>query len=217
VLKPVMIPYRFFYDESQSSIPNIFQVRNKKNGSHFTGLRILHKLSDGIDPANPYYLSIGELKEYFSETFNMVEDFEKNMDVFLKGDLLEANNRLDSYSNDVDSVKITNYGMYIYEALSSFFTYIELVSSDCGVYSESTASDIVLLSNKDYKLFNQRKRFDRINARLNKAEIFISYLGKEEQSELEFYGEDNVRFMKKISESFYNEKDGVLRSASRQK
>ncbi|MGL6521644.1 hypothetical protein ACSZNC_11465 [Aeromonas dhakensis] len=82
VLKPVMIPYRFFYDESQSSIPNIFQIRNKQNGSHFTGLRILKKLSDGIDPSNPFYLSIGELKEHFSERYNMVDDFEKTLTFF---------------------------------------------------------------------------------------------------------------------------------------
>jgi hypothetical protein len=217
VLKPVMIPYRFFYDESQSSIPNIFQVRNKKNGSHFTALRTLHKLSDGIDPANPFYISIGELKEYFSEAFNMVEDFEKNIDIFLKLDLVEANNRLDSYSHNVDSVKITNYGLYIFETLSSFFTYIELVSSDCGVFDESTASDIVLLSNEDFKLFRSRKRVERVKTRLNKAEVFIKYLAEEEQLELDFFGDHNTRFMPNILESFKKEREGVLRSASRQR
>ncbi len=218
VLKPVMIPYRFFYDESQSSIPNIFQVRNKKNGSHFTALRILHKLSDGIDPANPFYLSIGELKEYFSEAFNMVEDFEKNIDIFLKWDLVEANNRLDSYSNDVDSVKITNYGLYIFETLSSFFTYIELVSSDCGVFNEATANDIVLLSNKDFKLFSGRKnRVERVNTRLKKAESFIEYLATEEQSELDFFGDDHIKFIPNIVELFEKEKVEVVRSASRQR
>ena len=216
VLKPVMIPYRFFYDESQSSIPNIFQVRNKKNGSHFTGLRILHKLSDGIDPGNPFYLSIGELKEYFSEEFNMVEDFEKNIDIFLKWDLVEANNRLDSYSQGVDSVKITNYGLYIYDTLASFFTYIELISSDCGVYDETTANNIVALSNKDFKLFRGKKRVQRVNARLEKAEAFIKYLVSEEEHELDFYGDETVRFMPNILESFQQERIGVVKSANRQ-
>ncbi|WP_155293160.1 ATP-binding protein [Comamonas testosteroni] len=31
VLKPIMIPNRFFYEESQSHIPNIFQIRSKKD------------------------------------------------------------------------------------------------------------------------------------------------------------------------------------------
>ena len=217
VLKPVMIPYRFFYDESQSSIPNIFQVRNKRNGSHFTALRILHKLSDGIDPENPFYLSIGELKEYFSEAFNMVDDFEKNIDIFLKCDLVESNNRLDSYSHDVDSVKITNYGMYIFKTLSSFFTYIELVSSDCGVFNETTANDIVLLSNKDFKLYRSRKRIERVKARLDKAEAFIKYLSDEEELEINFFGGDDIRFMPKILESFQKERDAVVKSAARQR
>lgn len=217
VLKPVMIPYRFFYDEAQSSIPNIFQIRNKQNGSHFTGLRILKKLSDGIDPSNPFYLSIGELKEYFSEKYNMVDDFEKNIDIFLKWDLVESNNRLDCYSNEVDSIKITNYGLYIYNNLSSFFTYIELVSSDCGIFDEAVANDIVALSSEDFKLFKDRKRVERVNARLNKAEVFIKYLLKEEEEEISFYGDDQAPFMPAILSKFIEEKETVIKSANRQR
>lgn len=217
VLKPVMMPYRFFYDESQSSIPNIFQVRNKKNGSHFTALRILKKLSDGIDPANPFYVSIGELKEFFSDKFNMVEDFELNIDIFLKWDLVEANNRVDFYSDQVDSVKITNYGLYIYNNLSSFFTYLELISTDCGYYDESIANDIVHLSKQDFALFKARKRVERVKARLDKAETFIDYLLGEEQAEVDFYRDDEPTFMPFIKESFLKEKDSVLTSARKQK
>jgi hypothetical protein len=217
VLKPVMIPYRFFYDESQSSIPNIFQIRNKQNGSHFTGLRILKKLSDGIDPSNPFYLSIGELKEHFSERYNMVDDFEKNIDIFLKWDLVESNNRLDSYSNEVDSIKITNYGLYIYNNLSSFFTYIELVSSDCGIFDETIANDIVSLSIDDFKLFKDRKRIERVNTRLKKAEVFIKYLLKEEEEEIRLFGDEQTAFIPAILEKFASEKEAVIKSANRQK
>ena len=216
VLKPVMIPYRFFYDEAQSSIPNIFKIRHKKNGSHFTALRILHKLSYGVDSTSPSYLSIGELKDYFNETFNMVDDFEKNIDIFLKWGLVEANNRLDSFSQDVDSVKITNYGLYIYETLSSFFTYLELVSSDCGMFNEGTANEIVSLSNEDIKLFRSRKRVERVEARLKKAQVFIEYLMDEEKNEADLYSNDIVCFMPEIFRSFEKEREGVLRSAHRQ-
>ena len=82
VLKPFMIPYRFFYDETQSSIPNIFQIRNKENGSHFTALRVLGFLTEGKDSNSPTYVSISELKDYFSENFNMVDDFEIVLDIF---------------------------------------------------------------------------------------------------------------------------------------
>ncbi|MEB3734467.1 hypothetical protein ULF88_10950 [Halopseudomonas pachastrellae] len=45
VIKPVMIPNRYFYDESLSDIPNIYQLRSNRHASHFTGLRILRKIS----------------------------------------------------------------------------------------------------------------------------------------------------------------------------
>ncbi len=44
VIKPFMIPNRFFYDEQTSLIPNLFQIRSKVLGSHFTATRILRRL-----------------------------------------------------------------------------------------------------------------------------------------------------------------------------
>jgi len=217
VLKPVMIPYRFFYDENQSSIPNIFQIRSKQNGSHFTGLRILKYLSNGIDRQSPHYVAVSQLRDCFADTFNMVDDFEKNLDIFLMKNLVESNNRLDFYSKDVDSIKITNYGLYIFEILSSFFTYIELISSDCSVYDETTAYDLANLSNEDYRLFYQKRRLERVDRRLDKAQVFIDYLVKEEAAEQEFFGNDIEVFMPHISKSFEAERIEVLRSAGRQR
>lgn len=104
VIKPVMTPNRYFYDEGLSDIPNIFQLRSNRLTSHFTALRILRKLSKGADGNNFSYYSLAELKHYFFEKFGMVEDFEKNLDVLLKHSFVEANNRIDSYTQDVDSV-----------------------------------------------------------------------------------------------------------------
>lgn len=83
VIKPVMIPTRYFYDELLSDIPNIYQLRYNRHGSHFTALRILRKLARNIEGASTAYLSMAELKNYFSETFNMLEDFTKNSDMLL--------------------------------------------------------------------------------------------------------------------------------------
>lgn len=215
VLKPFMIPYRFFYDEPQSSIPNIYQIRSKSNGSHFTGLRILARLADGIDPNNPFYVSVSELKDYFSETFNMVDDFEKNLDVFLKFDIVEANNRIDYYCEEVDRIKITTYGLYIYKTLSKYFTYLELISTDCGFFNESVANDMVELSKEDFRLFNERKKHDRIIARLSKAERFIEYLKNEEATEIEFYHLKESSFSTTIHKHFQEEQDQVIKSADR--
>ena len=146
----------------------------------------------------------------------MVEDFELNLDILLKRDLVEANTRVDYFSDVVDSIKITTYGLYVFNVLSSYFTYIELISTDCGYFNEETASSIVALSNEDYRFFQQRKRLDRVNCRLNKTETFIKYLMKEEESELEFYGATSTpRFSEKIFASFNEEKQDVLKSAQR--
>ncbi len=216
VLKPVMIPDRFFYNEVNSSIPNLFQIRSKSNGSHFTGLRILKKLSDGINLDNPFYLTISSLKDYFSESFNMVEDFEENINQFLKMNLVEANNRIDIYCEEVDSIKITTYGLYIYHVLSHYFTYIELVSSDNGFFDERIANEMVELSNEDYRFFMQRKRLERVKTRLKKAKTFIEYLISEEESEKEFFGiSPDEMFSYKILEHFESEKEIVIKSATR--
>jgi len=73
------------------------------------------------------------------------------------------------------------------------------------------------ISNKDYKLFKQRKKIERINARLDKAEIFIKYLQGEEEKEVELYDNNSMLFMPRIVESFAEEKIKVLKSATRQK
>ena len=44
VVKPVMIPTRYFYDEQLSDIPNVFQLRYNRHSSHFTSMSLLRKL-----------------------------------------------------------------------------------------------------------------------------------------------------------------------------
>lgn len=90
VLRPMMVPYRLFYDEQRSSIPNLFQVRSEENESHFTGLRILNMLSMGASSLNPDYVALSRIRAYFPETFNMLDDAEKNLNMFLKSGVVEA-------------------------------------------------------------------------------------------------------------------------------
>ena len=111
VIKPVMIPTRYFYDETLSEIPNIYQPRYSRHSSHFTAMRIIRKLAKHLDAgAVAAYISVSELKSYFSETFNMLDDFVANMDMLLKRGFIEADNRLDVYSESVDRViKVRSY------------------------------------------------------------------------------------------------------------
>ena len=137
IIKPVMFPTRYFYDELLSEIPNIYQLRYSRHSSHFTALRILQRLSRQVEGSTAWYLPVAEIKIYFAETFNMLDDCMRNLDILLKHGFIEADNRLDYLSDSVDSVKITGYGLYMHAELAFLFPYLDLVSTDMGVFSES--------------------------------------------------------------------------------
>ena len=219
VIKPVMVPARYFYDEKLSDIPNIYQLRSSRQGSHFTGLRILRKLAKGVDMSSPSYYSAAELRNYFAETFNMLEDFERNLDILLKHGFVEANNRLDTYSLAVDSVKITNYGLYMLNELSYYFTYLDLICTDCGIFDQQTSNYLAEAAKDEYRFFTRGDRMERIKVRLNRVEKFIEYLIKEEAMERDLYSlgmPESEMFTFKANEVFTVEKVAVRKSASKQ-
>jgi len=219
VIKPVMIPTRYFYDETLSDIPNIFQLRFSRHSSHFTSLRILRKLLRNVDGSTPAYMSIAELKAYFVETFNMMEDFMKNMDVLLRHGFVESDNRLDTYTDAVDRVKITSYGAYMAKDLAYIFTYLDLVCTDCGVFNEEVSNYLTAAAVKEYGLFTRGERVERVKTRLERVERFIAYLHEEECRERELYSlgmPKDEMFTAKCQAAFESEKTRVLTSAKKQ-
>ena len=216
VIKPFMIPSRFFYDEEISKIPNIYQIRSKAHGSHFTALRILRKLSSGHDHHNAPFISIATIGLDFVEYFSMKDDFELNLDVLLKHRLVESNNRLERFGRDVDSIKITSYGSFILHQLSKTFTYIELICSDCAIAAAETSNMIASLSNEEYRLYTQSQRFERVRKRIQKADIFIRYLESEELRETDLFKlHGDMQLTPAIRTAFQEEQKGVMKSASR--
>jgi len=220
VLKPVMIPNRYFYDEALSDIPNLFQPRSNRHSSHFTALRILRKLSKNFEKASPSYHPMSDLRLYFGETLNMVDDFEKNMDMLLKHGLIEANNRLDMFTKDVDSLKVTNYGLYMIRDLAYEFTYLDLVCTDCGLFDEGTCNYLTEAAKKEYGLFTRNDRVERVKVRLERVETFIQYLVREEYRERELFSlnmPESDMFTFKMLDNFDREKARILRSAKKQR
>lgn len=223
VLKPVMIPNRFFYDESQSHVPNIFQLRSKVKASHFSALRILQPLARLNDLQGAAFLPVSSLLTDFSSRFQMDDDFQQNTDMLLKYGLIEANNRIDEYSNDIDGLRITTYGRYLFDDLLSAFTYIELVSTDTAVFDSRVSAELAKLSTEEYRLWeaswsDAKKRVERVETRIKKANEFIDYLVAEEDREAELFGLTvDERFTTRIKLSLEDEISGVLRSANRQK
>lgn len=220
IIKPVMVPTRYFYDESLSDIPNIYQIRFNRNGSHFTALRILRKLAKNVDASAAAYMATSELVAYFADVFNMVDDFEKNLDLLLKHGLAESNNRVDSYSESVDQVKITNYGLYMVGDLAFNFTYFDLICTDVGIYEENVSNYLVEAARREYNFFIRGERVERVRVRLERVEHFLDYLHKEELREREFYSLGmpvNETFTSKALEIFEIEKTRVMASAKKQR
>lgn len=215
VLKPVMIPSRYYYDENLSYIPNIFQIRSKDTGSHFTCLRILQILNSKYEQGKDIYTETAELAAYFADNFLMLDDFKLNVDMMLKHGLIEARNRLDSYAEEVDALKITAFGVYFLCELNLHFTYLDLVCVDCGLFNEELANSIILSSNDEIKLFLGYDKKSRLLKRISKVRKFISYLAKVESTERNDYGLtiEQSCFSEKIAEAFKIEIAGVLKSA----
>lgn len=219
VIKPVMVPARYFYDEQLSDIPNIFQARDSRLSSHFTSLRILRRLAKNIGAGSSEFVAMAELRAYFSETFRMVGDFNLCLDVLLRYGFVEANNRLDFFNESVDRVRITNYGLYMLTDLAFTFTYLDLVCIDCNYFDEEACNSITELANEEYRLFYRKKRTDRVRTRLDRSEVFVKYLQKEEAREIELFNlriPEGESFSERLSVTFECERQRVLASAQRQ-
>ncbi len=216
VVRPLMTPHRFFYEESDSPIPNLYQLRSKSRGSHFTALRILKRLSRGADPNNAHFVAITDLRDIFGSTYELAEDFNGSIDMLLRYSLVEANNRIDEYSDEIDSVRITQYGLYLVEELAHEFTYLDMASSDCGVFDQTAANELADFGNEDYRLFRTNQKMERINARIAKVRCFLAYLQRQEKWEVENLGiVDEDLVSQDISQRFEKAVPGIERSALR--
>ena len=214
-IKPMMIPDRFFYDESRSAIPNLFRVRSNRNGSHFTAHRILQFLSDGQSTTGSVYVETANRRDVCLNTFDMLEDYESNLDMLLRFGLVEANNRLDAFSDDVDAIRITNYGAYMAQELSYYFAYLDLVCVDVGVFDETFANEIAVSANEDYRLFRSSEKLERVVKRLDRVKTFLEYLKAEEDAETVVYMPQRyvACFSQIAIAKFESERKVILRSA----
>jgi hypothetical protein len=223
VLKPVMIPNRFFYEESQSHVPNIFQLRSKKRSSHFTALRILSSLVTHAEMQGAAFYPLPQLFTELSNRFHMEEDQKATLDMLLRYGLIESSNRLDEYADTIDSIRATAYGRHLFNDLSSAFTYLDLISTDAAIFDSRVCNDIIRLALDEYGIwqsFNatREKRIERVEKRISKAKEFLDYLGREEDREAELYQLTvQERFVPRMVIRLDEEVAAVRRSAKRQR
>lgn len=215
VVKPMMTPQRYYYEENLSKFPNLFQLRDAEHSSHFTAIRILHRLYEAYTPRSAEYIEISRLRRSFIDTFDMNLDFEKNINMLLKYGVIESDNRIDTFSNDVDRVKITTYGVFFYTTLIREFVYLDLICSDCSMHSEECSNSIYSLCNNELDMYLEKKPLERIESRIKKVELFLQYLDSEEKREMEEYQlpGNGLCIVGPIMESFHTMKDIILAGA----
>ena len=161
---------------------------------------------------------MSELRGFFSETFGADADFRHWIDRLLASNLVEASTRHDAFSEDIDALKITSFGQFALTDLYKAFTYCDLVCTDCGMRSESHANGLVTIANTEVQLFNERRRFERVKLRLEKMDLFVSYLAQEEDREVAYFSlGSEYEFVSDLVRSWEIEKPRVLQSASRNK
>ncbi len=220
VIKPMMIPERLFYNESNSKIPNIYQLRNDTLSSHFTGLRILHYLHNKKgDKGSRGFIDIKYLIHQFDIKYDSKADCIKHLSLYLEKGVIEANNRLETFTENVDQIKLTAFGNYIFEYLAFNFAYLDLISLDCGLFDESLNNPFVQSANNELKLYYNHDFMSRIQKRIKRTREFIEYLDYNEKQEFEDLnlGESDMRFVPKLKEQIELQIEVILKSAKNKK
>lgn len=230
VIKPMMIPERYNYDENKSLIPNLFQCRSASHGSHFTAIRILRMLRQGIrtTPEKGGYWRVDALCDDYETTFSMRGDYEACLDVLLRHGLIESNNRLDAYSVEkggltttqefiyADEVRITAFGMYMHDFLCQGFAYLDLVSLDTGLSSESLYNEFCEAAVAERNFGAAGDKLKRLASRMRRAKLFVQYLTDEEEREVQEYQLPTTdRITPGITEYFAKDAQRVEASALR--
>ncbi|MEI7583163.1 hypothetical protein [Runella sp.] len=217
VIKPMMIPDRIFYDEKLSQIPNLYRLRNDNNSSHFTGLRILNLLVQKFTSNPSGFIDAKLFVQEFEEKYYLKKDCEMHLDVFIKKGIIESSNRLETYDDHIDQIKITAYGHYVFDTLVFNFAYLDLVSLDCGVFNEELNNYLAKSANEESKHKLNNNIMDRMQIRIERVEQFIKYLEQQEIEEFDHFNLDasEIHFAKKIRTSFDHEKNRVISSAKK--
>ena len=148
--------------------------------------------------------------------------------VLLKRGMIESENGLDKYNEQIQKIKISSFGYYMQATIFKEFVYLELISSDLSVLDKQVANQIITQSNMDYDLLKQSQennieeeisnkiRYKRVKVRIDKVDKLCKYFIEQEKLEVGKYGLDmDSLISNKIIENFENEKKHIEKSARR--
>ncbi len=198
-------------------------------GSHFTAIRILKLLGGGVStsPDQGGFYRVDVIIDEFESKFGMRQDAESALDMMLRYGLVEANNRLDTYTVEkagtegreliyADEVRVTAFGLYMLEYLCGTFTYLDLISLDCGLSDEKLYHSFCKSASQERNFGTSGDKKSRLELRLKRTAAFVAYLREEESREKgEFLLSDSETVVDGIEASFEADKKRALESARR--
>ena len=103
--------------------------------------------------------------------------------------------------------------------LAYYFSYLDLICTDCGIFDEAVSNYLVEAARREYNYFTRGQRLERVKIRLERVDHFIKYLHAEELRERELYSlgmPEAEMFTHKSLSAFESERTRVLSSAEKQ-
>jgi hypothetical protein len=194
-VKSIMLGDRKYYKESQSPIMNLFDCGTERNSSHFTSARLLQSLAARRNQSSREgdgYIPVGDLLRESEEVFDNLEDAVRTLSRLVARQLVEVNTRSTESIEGAEYVRLTSAGWYYRSFLMSSFCYLDLVLQDTpiddpgtlGVLTESVRQVDNLSDKAELKLVRMDARFERVQA-------FLTYLGQQEEAERSVLRLDN--------------------------
>ena len=107
-------------------------------------------------------------------------------------------------------------GVYMLKYLAPAFTYLDLVSLDCGLADDALYNQFCNDAAEERAMSVAHDKKGRLDVRLRRTEDFIAYLKREEDREKgEFLLTEAEEIMPSVMAAFEQEKPHVLASAKR--
>ncbi len=186
-VKSIMLGDRKYYREAQSPVMNVFDCGPQRNSSHFTALRLIETLASRRGESTPQgqgYVPISELLTEFEETFDNHEDVVRTLDRLVLRQLIEVNTRSTESIAGAEFARLTSAGWYYRRYLVQSFSYLDLVLQDTPLSSAPLAEELKRSVNSVDNLSDREdQKIERMAARFDRVEKFITYLEDEEASE----------------------------------
>ncbi|MCI0427744.1 MAG: hypothetical protein L0Z46_07000, partial [Nitrospiraceae bacterium] len=179
--KSAILGSRKYYQASVSHIVNLFRQSDALGSSHMTACRILARLAaaEGVASAHGegFVVASTLLREY-RQSFGYAEDLVQWTGELIRRNLVESEPPRVTDLNRADALRITAAGAYYWRYFVRSFAYVDLVFVDTPLADHTVVKQLETLADTTDML-----------TRMQRVRLFIEYLARKEQEELQISAE----------------------------